>query len=343
MVICDIVVGLQYGDEGKGKVCYNLCSKGNYQYCIRYNGKPDVGHTIYTDNRCEVRDTKIVLNQVPVGVLLGIPSIIGTGCIIDVERLEEEINNLTNLGIKHIRDNLYISHNSKILDSNNIKKKHYVWECIDIFKRLKLSVINIPEYFLSLRNNFIKVLFEGSQGFLNDRDWGENIGNNSTVCTSGGIVCCGIPLTTIRNIYGVAKIYETFIGNKSYDIRDDLLYIKNREKEDRECDWLNINKLKIAIAVNGCTHVIFNKCDILESIKKFKVRNTLTEKMLFNNKSLDNYNIVEFNDMISLKKYVNNELEYSSLKFDNKRGNYKIDIIYSGDIKELDLFNKNRE
>lgn len=336
MVICDIVVGLQYGDEGKGKVCYNLCSKGNYQYCIRYNGIPGVGHTIYTDNRCKLRDTKIILNQIPVGILLGLPSIIGTGCIIDVEKLEEEIDNLTLLGIEHIKDNLYIAHNSKILNYNDENKTHYVWERVDIFKELKLSVINIPEYFLSLRNNFIKVLFEGSQGFLNDRDWGEKIGNNSTVCTSGGIVCCGIPVTTVRNIYGVAKIYETFIGEKKYNVRDDLLYIKYREKEGRECDWLNINKLKVAIAVNGCTHVIFNKCDIIETVKMFKVKNTSRDQILFNIKLLDNYDIIEFNDMLSLKKYITKEIELSSLKF-NKSGNDRLNIIYSGDIKDLDL------
>ena len=334
MVICDIVVGLQYGDEGKGKVCYNLCSKGNYQYCIRYNGIPDVGHTIYTDSRCKLRDAKINLNQIPVGILLGIPSIIGTGCIIDIDKLEQEINNLTELGIEHIRENLYIAHNSKIL--NNNKETYYVWERGDIFKELRLSVINIPEYFLSLQNNFIKILFEGSQGFLNDRDWGENIKNNSTVCTSGGIVCCGIPVKTVRNVYGVAKIYETFIGKKDYNIRDDLLSIKYRERHDRECDWLNINKLKLAITVNGCTHVIFNKCDIIESVKMFKVKNTCRETMIFNNKSLDNNNIVEFNDMLSLKDYITKEVESANLKFNNWNVE-RMKIIYSGNIKELDL------
>lgn len=333
MVICDIVVGLQYGNEGKGKVCYNLCSKGNYQYCIRYNGIPNACHTIYTDNRCKLRDTKIILNQIPVGILLGLPSIIGTGCIIDVDKLEEEIDNLTKLGIEHIRDNLYIAHNSKILNYNDNNKTHYVWERIDIFKNLRLSVINIPEYFLSLRNNFIKVLFEGCQGFLNDRHWGENIRDNSTVCTSGGIVCCGIPLTTIRNIYGVAKIYDTFVGEKNDCQGDDLLFIKNIEKEPIQCDWLNINKLKVAIAVNGCTHVIFNKCDVFECIKKFKVKNTKKGTMLFNIKLLDNYDIIEFNDMVSLKNYINKELEYSNLNFNNN----KINIIYSGDAKELNL------
>ena len=105
-------------------------------------------------------------------------------------------------------------------------------------------------------------------------------------------------------------------------------------------DWLNINKLKVAIAVNGCTHVIFNKCDVIETVKMFKVKNTTTETMLFNIKLLDNYQIIEFNDMLSLKKYITKEVELSNLKFNNSN-NERINIIYSGDMKELDLSKQN--
>ena len=47
----DIVVGLQYGDEGKGKVVKDLLSKKSYTHCIRFNGGPNAGHTIYHNNK----------------------------------------------------------------------------------------------------------------------------------------------------------------------------------------------------------------------------------------------------------------------------------------------------
>ena len=51
----DIIVGLQYGDEGKGKITNCLIKNNqihNYTHCVRYNGGPNAGHTIYiNDNK----------------------------------------------------------------------------------------------------------------------------------------------------------------------------------------------------------------------------------------------------------------------------------------------------
>ena len=43
----DIIVGLQYGDEGKGKVVLGLLEENNYDICLRFNGGPNAGHTVY--------------------------------------------------------------------------------------------------------------------------------------------------------------------------------------------------------------------------------------------------------------------------------------------------------
>ena len=50
----DVVVGLQYGDEAKGKITHHLLSKSNYDFVCRSSGGPNAGHTIYH------RDKKIV-------------------------------------------------------------------------------------------------------------------------------------------------------------------------------------------------------------------------------------------------------------------------------------------
>ena len=80
-MLADIVVDLQYGDCGKGKVAYDLCRRKKYTHVIRYNGGCNAGHTIYHNGE------KLVTHHVPVGVFFGIPSIIGSGCVLDPRRL----------------------------------------------------------------------------------------------------------------------------------------------------------------------------------------------------------------------------------------------------------------
>ena len=81
----DVVIGMQYGDEGKGKIANQLVSTGNYDYVVRFNGGGNAGHTIYLNGE------KIVTHMVPCGILHGIPSVIGNGCVINTEKLFEEV------------------------------------------------------------------------------------------------------------------------------------------------------------------------------------------------------------------------------------------------------------
>ena len=50
-MIADVVVDLQYGDCGKGKVAHALCRENDYTHVIRYNGGCNAGHTIYHNNK----------------------------------------------------------------------------------------------------------------------------------------------------------------------------------------------------------------------------------------------------------------------------------------------------
>ena len=62
----DILVGLQHGDEGKGKVTKNLIKFENYDYCVRFNGGPNAGHTVYHNGK------KFVTHQIPTGIFYNI-------------------------------------------------------------------------------------------------------------------------------------------------------------------------------------------------------------------------------------------------------------------------------
>ena len=80
-----VLVGTQWGDEGKGKVT-DLIS-GDFDVVCRYAGGANAGHTVIVGN------TKLALHQVPSGVMYdGVVPIIGNGCIVDPEiLLGEEI------------------------------------------------------------------------------------------------------------------------------------------------------------------------------------------------------------------------------------------------------------
>lgn len=88
-----IVVGAQWGDEGKGKVV-DLLSK-SADYVVRYQGGANAGHTLKFDDR------EVVLHLIPSGIFNGeAECIIGNGVVIDPKALLEEIENVEKMGVK---------------------------------------------------------------------------------------------------------------------------------------------------------------------------------------------------------------------------------------------------
>lgn len=102
-----IVVGLQWGDEGKGKIVDHLSEKADV--VARYQGGHNAGHTVV------IRDEKFVLHLIPSGILYkGKKCLIGNGVVIDPEALIDEIDGLTARGIE-IGRNLAISKNAHVI------------------------------------------------------------------------------------------------------------------------------------------------------------------------------------------------------------------------------------
>jgi len=86
------VVGLQWGDEGKGKVVDILSQ--DFALVVRYQGGGNAGHTVVVDGE------KFVLHLVPSGILRpGKQCVIGNGVVLDVETLMEEVDDLARRGI----------------------------------------------------------------------------------------------------------------------------------------------------------------------------------------------------------------------------------------------------
>jgi len=101
------VSGLQWGDEGKGKIVDLLTQE--YDYIVRYNGGANAGHTVVID------DQRYALHLVPSGVLNpGKVNVIGNGVVIDPATLLGEIDMLAGRGIE-VSDNLRISNRAHLV------------------------------------------------------------------------------------------------------------------------------------------------------------------------------------------------------------------------------------
>ncbi len=101
MTTC-IVMGSQWGDEGKGKVV-DLLARGA-DVVVRFQGGANAGHTIWHGQR------KVVLHQLPSGVLTpGCLNLVGNGSVVDPERLVEELAELAAIGVRPGPDALAVS------------------------------------------------------------------------------------------------------------------------------------------------------------------------------------------------------------------------------------------
>ena len=82
-----VLLGAQWGDEGKGKITDLISS--DYDYVVRYQGGNNAGHTVIHG------DTKLALHLIPSGVMYDhITPVIGNGCVIDPKVLVEEMDML---------------------------------------------------------------------------------------------------------------------------------------------------------------------------------------------------------------------------------------------------------
>lgn len=93
----DVLLGLQWGDEGKGKIVDVLCPR--YDLIARFQGGPNAGHTLEFDGQ------KYVLNTIPSGIFnKGTLNLIGNGVVIDPIILKRELDNLRAHGFDPVAD-----------------------------------------------------------------------------------------------------------------------------------------------------------------------------------------------------------------------------------------------
>jgi adenylosuccinate synthase len=290
----DVIVDLQAGDTGKGKVAHALAK--NYDMIFRYNGGSNAGHTVYHDGK------KVVTHLVPIGVLFGIPSVIGLGCVVNIPKLVEEIRDLQAQGIKtdglifvdkrvHVVFGYHIDEDTR--DSKIGTTRQGIGPAyrdkysrqgtrigdLDTSSIKDFSVIDTYELFHNKHNDW-RILCEGAQGFQIDIDWGDYPYVTSSHCTVGSAILNGISPRRLRHIYGIMKAYETYSGFKTTFQNEndpDLQKIQEAGGEfgattgrKRKVRWLDLDGVVKAANINGVTDLIINKADILAQVGVFK-------------------------------------------------------------------------
>jgi adenylosuccinate synthase len=325
----DIIFGLAWGDEGKGKIS-NAISKDYDMFC-RWNGGPNAGHTVY------LNDKKYKTHIIPCGVFQNKPSIIGPNCVINVDKFFDEIEYLEKEGFDtslikvspkaHIITERHIQYDLKFLKPKlGTTGQGIAPAYSDKMLRIgKLAKDYIDQKYIWDGELFGKILCEGAQSFWLDINYGDYPYVTSSETLPYSACSLGFSPKKIKDIIGVAKIYDTKSGvdplfPESLWEDSELNMIIDLGKEfgsttgrRRIVNWLNLNKLIDAVKISGVTKLIINKCDVLEQINTFKV--------------YQNNSLYKFSTLQSMQSFIK--------AYINSNSNDYIEIVFSGDKSKI--------
>lgn len=265
-----VVLGLQRGDEGKGRFVDELAS--SHDIVARFNGGPNAGHTVVLPD-----ETELDLHLVPSGIAhSGVINVIGNGCLIDPIKLTKEFADIESKGIRVTPENLKISLGAhlilpKHIDDDktresgsgaqgstasgiaqvagdkysragitlkqalaDINSSDQPKEFIDAVSTLKDFAIDTAVFINKELSSGKKVLAEGAQAFLLDIDHGMYPFVTSSNTTVGGVCTgLGIPPHYINKVIGVIKATQSHVGGGPFvtEITDEKLLDQLRGKK----------------------------------------------------------------------------------------------------------------
>lgn len=338
-----VVVGTQWGDEGKGKIVDVLANK--MDYVVRFQGGNNAGHTVIVNGQ------KSILHLLPSGILeRNALCIIGPGVVVDPFVLLEELKVLEDRGLP--TDHLKISLRAHLLMPYHVRldilqenrsgdkkigtTKRGIGPCYaDKYTRIGLRVADLKDFdlfkeklqhVLEIKNEQIvklyggeafdysalvqqfekirekllprmidavqevqqaiaqgkNILFEGAQANMLDINYGTYPYVTSSSPTAAGVLeGVGVGPKALDKIIGVVKAYSTRVGEGP--MLTELLdeqgeYIRKTGAEygattgrPRRCGWLDLCVVKQASLINGLTHLVVTKIDILTGLKEIPV------------------------------------------------------------------------
>lgn len=275
----DIVVGCQWGDEGKGKVVDFLAAENNYDSVVRFQGGPNAGHTVYHGGK------KYQLHHVPSGVFSG-PVYLGPGMVINLAKLKAELDDLGKLA-----DNVFIDPRAHLIQDHHVAgddtdlcreigtTKQGVGPCYtEKYKRTGVrarSQVTFRRAKLAPRGPGRR-LYEGQLGVMRDINFGiyPHV-TSSTVLATGVCSDAGIPYNQVGRVIGVVKAYTSRSGGGHFPCEHDgdgIRFFGNEKiaewgeygattGRERQIGAISLPELKYAHSLNGFTDLALTCVD----------------------------------------------------------------------------------
>lgn len=266
-----VIVGGQFGDEGKGKIVDFLTEKADL--IARYNGGNNAGHTVV------VKDDVFKFHLIPSGTIhKGKLNVVGNGTVIDPKVIVGEIENLEEKGYSISDKNLIISQNAHVIREKHIEEDKttggkigttsrgigpcykdkiartglrmidYVKEDNKYAKKIKPLVKDASLIVNQFLENEKNILLEGAQGTLLDIDHGTYpYVTSSNVIAGGACTGLGIGPKKIDNVIAIMKAYVTRVGGGP--LPTELGTEQQTKNED------GINELKETLGDEGLKHL----------------------------------------------------------------------------------------
>ena len=338
----DVLLGLQWGDEGKGKVVDVLAKQ--YNVITRFQGGPNAGHSLVFGKQ------KFVLHTIPSGIFRkSVQNIVASGVVVDPVSFQQEVKQLQEAGVE-VHSQLKLSRRAnfilpthKLLDAfyekakgtqkigstlkgigptytdktarNGLRigdaelpnfkqkyealKEHHIalmqgdfdavalaetekawFEAVEFLKQYEFidSEYLINKYL----SQGVNMLAEGAQGSMLDIDFGSYpfVTSSNTIC-AGACTGMGVAPSRIGRVYGIFKAYCTRVGAGPFptELHDEVgerMRVQGQEfgattGRPRRCGWLDMVALKYAIMLNGVTHLIMTKADVLSNFDTIRV------------------------------------------------------------------------
>tara|TARA_A100001011_G_scaffold287871_1_gene298864 strand:- start:4166 stop:5182 length:1017 start_codon:yes stop_codon:yes gene_type:complete len=319
--LADVVVGLAWGDEAKGKITSHLSSKRfisgkpYYDFVIRWAGGNNAGHTVY------VNGDKFKTHLVPSGIFYGVQSVIGPNCVLNIDSFNQELDYLKESGFDtsliKVAPNCHIVKDEHIqFDRDNLAVKlgttsRGIAPCYsDKAARVGMLAKDALESEVIWDGNLYgNILCEGAQGVWLDINHGNYPYVTSSETLPYAACSIGFPPQKINDVYGAAKIYDTRSGEDPRfpsSLLDDPVLSRLAEigseygvttGRKRKVNWLDLNMLVKSINIAGATHIIISKCDIMKELDIYK--------LFYNDER------ISFNSMSDMQNFITNTIKSS--------------------------------
>jgi adenylosuccinate synthase len=297
-----VVVGAQWGDEGKGKIVDWLSEQADV--VVRFQGGHNAGHTLV------IGGTVYKLSLLPSGVVRpGKLSVIGNGVVLDPHALAGEVERLTEQGVSITRESLRVAENATLILSIHREldalresgsagtkigttKRGFGLEEFDpqaIYDELASVAPKVLPYMDAVwrlldeqRRAGRRILFEGAQGALLDVDHGTYPFVTSSNTVAGQAATgSGLGPGGVGYVLGIAKAYTTRVGEgpfptELFDETGELIGQKGKEfgvvtGRKRRCGWFDATLVRQTVRTSGIDGIALTKLDILDGFETIRI------------------------------------------------------------------------